>query len=134
MPQPGFDPARVQPADVWGSAQAQIFAAVSPQMHEEFALRYEIQVLEHFGLNYYGCCEPLHRKIHVLKNIPRLRKISMSPWADIDEAVQALGDRFVLSYKPARLSLLSTAGTRSGCGANCASSCKGRAGASSRLS
>jgi hypothetical protein len=53
-----------------------------------------------FSPNYYGCCEPLRRKIHVATNTPRLRKISMSPWVDIDGAVQAVGDRFVFSRKP----------------------------------
>ena len=43
LPQPDFDPAQVRPIDQWGSATAQIFGQVSPEMHDEFALRYEIQ-------------------------------------------------------------------------------------------
>jgi hypothetical protein len=91
---------RARAKDIWGSATAQIFAAVSPAMHEEFALQYEMEWLKRFGLTYYGCCEPLHKKVGILKKIPNLRKISMSSWIDLDEAIEAVGDQFVFSYKP----------------------------------
>ncbi|MDW7759186.1 MAG: hypothetical protein SCM96_00935 [Acidobacteriota bacterium] len=100
LPAPGFDARRVRPIDQWGCAAAQIFSDVSPAMHEEFALRYERRWLERFGLNYYGCCDALHNKIDILKSIPRLRKISMSPWADIDKGAAAIGTDFVFSWKP----------------------------------
>ncbi len=91
----------VQPLQQWGCAAAQIFCAVSPEMHETFALQYELRWLAQFGLNYYGCCEPLHQKLHILKQIPRLRKVSMSPWADLNSAMeQGAGERYVLSIKP----------------------------------
>ena len=100
LPGNDFEPNHVRPHNLWGSAAAQIFSEVSPQMHEEFALEYEIPWLERFGLNYYGCCEPLHKKIDMLKKIPNLRKISMSPWANIEDAAEKIGDGYVFSYKP----------------------------------
>jgi hypothetical protein len=100
LPQPDFDPARVRPVDQWGCGTAQIFSAVSPEMHEEFALQYERRWMRRFGLNYYGCCEPLHRKIDVLTSIPNLRKISMSPWADVEKMVERTNGAVVLSHKP----------------------------------
>lgn len=101
LPQADFDGKHVRPIDMWGSCAAQIFAAVSPQMHEEFALQHEKRWLERFGLTYYGCCEPLHKKIPILKkNIPNLRKISISPWANKEEAANYIGDQYVLSLKP----------------------------------
>ena len=100
LPKTDFDGIHIRTVDIWGSCAAQIFAAVSPQMHEEFALQHEKRWLERFGLTYYGCCEPLHKKIHILKNIPNLRKISISPWADKKEAVQNIGDQYVISLKP----------------------------------
>jgi hypothetical protein len=51
-------------------------------------------------MNYYGCCEPLHKKIDILKKLPNLRKISMSPFIDIHEAAESIGDRYVFSFKP----------------------------------
>ena len=82
LPKAGFDPGRVRTVDMWGCAQDQIFSQVSPGMHEEFALRYAAPWMRMFGLTYYGCCEPLHRKVDILRKIPNLRKISMSPWVN----------------------------------------------------
>jgi len=100
IPAPGFDPQRVRPRDQWGCATAQIFSDVSPRMHEEFALRYELRWLSQFGINYYGCCEPLHTKLDILSAVPNLRKVSMSPRADVDVMVKRAGDKYVLSHKP----------------------------------
>ncbi len=101
LPQPDFDGSRVRPVDMWGFATTQIFSEVSPAMHEEFALQYEKKFLEKFGLNCYGCCEPLHKKLDIIKrNIPRLRRVSMSPWVDIEEGAKGLEDKYIFSYKP----------------------------------
>ncbi len=85
---------------LWGCGNAQIFSEVSPDMHWEFSLKNEIRWMKHFGLNYYGCCEPLHNKLHILEKIPNLRKISMSPWAKIEVAREISKDKYVLSCKP----------------------------------
>jgi hypothetical protein len=100
LPQPDHAAGRVRAADIWGAATAQIFSEVSPEMHEEFALQYERRWLERFGLTYYGCCEPLHNKIDILKSIPNLRKISISPWVDMEEAAEKIGKGYVVSLKP----------------------------------
>jgi hypothetical protein len=92
---------KAPPVKFWGIGTAQIFAAVSPAMHEEFALRHEARWFERFGYNFYGCCEPLHHKVDILKkNIPRLRKISISAWVDFDQAVENVGDDIVFAWKP----------------------------------
>lgn len=90
----------VHPTDCWGKAMSQIFSEVSPEMHDEFALKYELEWLRRFGVTYYGCCEPLHKKVGILKKVPNLRKISMSPWINYDEAVQNIGRNYVFSFKP----------------------------------
>ena len=100
LPQSDFDPEHIRPIDLWGCATAQIFSEVSPEMHEEFALQYERRWLERFGLTYYGCCEPLDQKMEILKSIANLRKVSMSPWVEVDRAVEEVGDKYVFSYKP----------------------------------
>ncbi len=100
LPGKGYDPAWLRPCDLWGCATAQIFSDVSPRMHLEFALQYERRWLDRWGLTYYGCCEPLHLKLGILQTVPNLRKISMSPWADLDSAVAQVGARYVLSCKP----------------------------------
>ena len=90
----------VTPRDQWGCGNAQMFSEVSPEMHEEFSLRFERPVMERFGLTYYGCCEPLHRKLGILGSLSNLRKISMSPKADLAAATEAVGRRYVFSFKP----------------------------------
>jgi hypothetical protein len=101
LPGDNYDPASVRLHNHWGGAMAQIFSEVSPDMHEEFALAYEARYLERFGLAYYGCCEPLDRKVDIcMKHIPNLRKISMSPWTDPARGAEAIGGRLVYSCKP----------------------------------
>ncbi|MCM8804647.1 MAG: hypothetical protein NC833_05295 [Candidatus Omnitrophica bacterium] len=101
LPQPDFDGVHIRVKDLWGHATTQIFSLVSPEMHEEFALKYEGRFLSNFGLNCYGCCEPLDKKIDIIfKHIPRLRRISMSPWVDVGQAAEKLGKRAIFSWKP----------------------------------
>jgi hypothetical protein len=100
LPQPDFDGTHVRCADLWAMATAQIFSEVSPDMHWEFALQYEKQFLERFGLSNYGCCEPLHRKLDYVKRIRNLRRVSISPWADIEKSAQELGADYGFSWKP----------------------------------
>lgn len=100
LPQPDFT-GQVRAADLWGFCTAQIMSEVSPAMHEEFVIRYEVPIAERFGLNIYGCCEPLHRKLAMLKrHIPRLRRVSISPWADKAVSAEQLGDQIIFNWKP----------------------------------
>jgi len=98
----------VKAKDVWGRGLAQIFASVSPAMQDEFDTQYMIKAMEPFGLVYYGCCEPLHHKIHILEKIPRLRKISITPWADVDVATDIIQNKYVVASKanPSNLAAL----------------------------
>ncbi|MCD6385386.1 hypothetical protein J7M23_06370, partial [Candidatus Sumerlaeota bacterium] len=100
LPQKDFDGRNVRPIDMWGFATSQVFAVVSPAMHEEFALQYERRYLERLGLNCYGCCEPLEYKMDFVKKIPRLRRVSMSQWVDREKAAAELGDKYIYSFKP----------------------------------
>jgi hypothetical protein len=85
---------------MWGCSNAQIFSAVSPEMHWEFALQHDMRWLRRWGLTYYGCCEPLDRKIRILRRIPNLRKVSVSPWNDMERMAGELGGDYVFSFKP----------------------------------
>jgi hypothetical protein len=100
LPQVDFAESHVRPIDIWGSATPQIFGSVSPQMHKEFGIDYELEWLRKFGMTYYGCCEPLHDKLEQLRTIPNLRKISLSPWADVRAAAREIGRDYVISLKP----------------------------------
>lgn len=90
-----------RPEDAWGRCSAQIFSAVSPDMHDEFDLEYNQQLFGSCGLLYYGCCEPLDKKIDILRErFANLRKISITPWADPEVAARSMGDDFVMAAKP----------------------------------
>lgn len=100
LPAPGFDPDHVRAKDCWVSGAAQIFSEVSPAMHDEFEIAYMKPIFERFGLVNYGCCEPLHRKIDIIKKINNVRAISVSPWADVNVAADAMGADYVMARKP----------------------------------
>jgi hypothetical protein len=100
LPAPGFDESKPRARDLWTFGMSQMFAAVSPAMHEEFELPYLNPWFERFGLGYYGCCEPLDRKIDMIRKIPHVRKVSMSPWVDLERGAEGLGRDFVFSRKP----------------------------------
>ncbi|NOY74242.1 MAG: hypothetical protein GXP32_00425 [Kiritimatiellaeota bacterium] len=86
--------------DLWCFMAAQEFTAVSPAMHEEFLLQYQMPIMRDFGLVAYGCCEDLTNKIEMLKQIPNLRRIAVSPFADVAKCAERIGTDYVLSYRP----------------------------------
>lgn len=96
LPGDDFDPEHIKPCNMWGCSNAQIFSEVSPEFHWEFAIQHDIRWMKRWGLNYYGCCEPLDGKANVLARIPNLRKVSVSPWCKIQRAVDDLGGKYVL--------------------------------------
>jgi len=99
LPQPDFN-GHVRPIDMWGFAESQETVGISASMFEEFIFPYQLTLLERFGLNCYGCCEPLDSRWHVVKKFPRLRRVSMSPWANVEVMAERLGNRYIFSWKP----------------------------------
>lgn len=95
-----YDGGKVLRKHIWGRGSAQPFACVNKEMHEEFEIHYMKDVYSEFGLVYYGCCEPLDKKMDIVEKIPNLRKISISPWADVDVAAEAISKKYVLANKP----------------------------------
>ncbi len=100
LPAPGYDLERPRAKDLWTYGMAQILLSVSPAMFEEFEVPYAARWYERFGLAYYGCCDPLHDRVHLVRRIPNVRKISMSPWADVEVGAAAIGPDYVFSWKP----------------------------------
>jgi hypothetical protein len=99
LPQPDFA-GHVRASDMWGFAESQETVGVSPRMFEEFVYPYQRPILERFGLNCYGCCEPLDKRWEVVAKIPRLRRVSVSAWASVDAMAERLGDQYIFSWKP----------------------------------
>jgi len=100
LPRDDYDGSGVRTADMWGFCESQETSTWSPEMFGEFVFPYQLPVLERFGLNCYGCCEALDGRWRFIENVPRLRRVSVSPWADRRDMADKLGDRYIYSLKP----------------------------------
>jgi len=87
-------------SDLWGQTESQETSGISPQMFEEFVFQYQLPIQKRFGLNCYGCCEALDKRWHIVKNVPNLRRVSVSPWADKAKMAENLKDKYIFSAKP----------------------------------
>lgn len=85
---------------LWGFSESQETVSISPEMFGEFIFPYQLPLLERFGLNCYGCCEPFETRWAYLQTIPRLRRLSVSPWSDQAKAAAILKGDYVYSRKP----------------------------------
>ncbi|MCF7837189.1 MAG: hypothetical protein K9N49_01020 [Candidatus Marinimicrobia bacterium] len=85
---------------LWGFMAAQEFTLISPRMHEEFLLRYQRPIMAPYGLTHYGCCENLTAKIDLLRTIPNLRRIAVTPSADLARCAEQIGRDYVISWRP----------------------------------
>ncbi len=107
VPQADFR-GKVRCQDMWGFCESQETVNISPAMYEEFVFPYERPLMERFGLNCYGCCEPLHARWHVVKRHPNLRRVSCSPWADTEKMAEYLQGTYIYSMKPSPTPLATT--------------------------
>lgn len=102
LPQPDKkpeDPVRLK--DLWVLSESQETVGVGPAQFEEFIFPYQKDVTDHFGLVYYGCCEPVDNRYHVIRRMENLSRISVSPWADETVMADACRrDGVVYSRKP----------------------------------
>jgi len=99
LPRSDFN-GKVRCADMWGFCESQETVGVSPDTFAEFVFPYQDPILKRFGINCYGCCEPLDKRWHIIKNIANLRRVSVSPWADKEKMAQQLEDNYIYSLKP----------------------------------
>jgi hypothetical protein len=90
----------VRMKDQWVLLESQETVGVGPDQFEEFIFPYQLSVAERFGKCYYGCCEPVHSRFHVLKRFPNLARVSVSPWANEEFMARELGRHIVYSRKP----------------------------------
>ena len=100
LPAPGFDGEHVRAKDLWGFSAAQAAVSISPDMHDEFVTKYEKLYLKETGLNVLGCCETVDAKMHLHRQIPNLRRISVSTFNDFRKAAEEIGTDYIYSFKP----------------------------------
>jgi hypothetical protein len=97
---PAANSGPVQRKDLWYFAASQETTAVGPKQFDEFMFQYQIPIMAPFGLVAYGCCEDLTRKIDVLRQLPNLRRIAVSPMANVPKCAVQIKQDYVLSYRP----------------------------------
>jgi hypothetical protein len=85
---------------LWAFMASQEFEGVSPAMHDEFLIQYQLPILKQWALVQYGCCENLTHKIDILRQIPNLRVIAVTPRADVRRCAEQIGRDYVLSWRP----------------------------------
>ena len=87
--------------DLWVLSESQETVGVGPDQFGEFVLPYQKAIVDRFGMCYYGCCEPLHLRMALLKKqLPNLKRVSVSPWADQEIMARECGTEYVFSRKP----------------------------------
>lgn len=88
--------------DLWANMNSQESVGISPAMFGEFMFPHYRRLAKEFGLVYFGCCEPVHDFwTGMLETLPRLRKVSISPWCNEELMGERLaGGRVIYSRKP----------------------------------
>jgi len=100
LPRKDSDNTHVRTMDMWGFAESQETSGISPKMFAEFIFPYQLPILSRFGLNCYGCCEALNSRWEIIRDIPNLRRVSVSPWAYVGDMAEKLQDKYIFSLKP----------------------------------
>ncbi|MFW6153902.1 MAG: hypothetical protein ACOC95_01680 [Planctomycetota bacterium] len=100
LPGPAANARPAERKQLWGFFAAQEFALVSPAMHEAFLFAYQRPIMQHFGLVAYGCCEDLTKKIDMLRTLPNLRRIAVTPVADVHACAEQIGTDYAISWRP----------------------------------
>lgn len=97
---PGDDSVCTDLKDFFGFTESQEFTMVSPEQHWEFVMQHEKRIADRFGLTAYGCCEPVDNKLQDILQFKTIRRISVSPWADVKKCADQIGRKAVYSWKP----------------------------------
>jgi len=99
LPKYGEKPV-VTTMDMWGFVESQETIMVSPQMYKEFVFPYHLKIAERFGLNCFGCCEYFIPRWEAVRQLPGLRRVSVSPWENWEKLPEVLGTDYISSIKP----------------------------------
>lgn len=93
------DPNHVTLNTMWGLCEAQEIGEISPGMYKEFVFPYFKQIAELFGRTCYGCCEGINAMWEHVREIPNLRRVSISQWSNMELMSDYLQKDYVYSYK-----------------------------------
>jgi hypothetical protein len=105
---PGREIAAGEPiaaGDRYGYLEAQEAAGLSPQMFDEFLMPHFSRLASNFRLMKFGCCEAVHDLMPHLTRLNGLRKVSVTPWCDLEKLAVSCPANIIWSRKPVPLKL-----------------------------
>ncbi|MEI6422775.1 MAG: hypothetical protein WCP55_11185 [Lentisphaerota bacterium] len=95
----------IRSSDRYGYLEAQEATGLSPDMFGEFFMPYLLKLAEKFKLMKFGCCEPVHGLMPYLENLQGLRKVSVTPWCNLEVLASTCRKDIIWSRKPTPLKL-----------------------------
>ena len=91
--------------DCYGYLEAQEAAGLSPDMFGEFLMPHFSKLANKFKLMKFGCCEAVHDLMPHLHKLNGLRKVSVTPWCDLEKLAANCNKNIIWSRKPVPLKL-----------------------------
>jgi len=98
----------VRSADRYGYLEAQEATGLSPGMFDKFLMPHFTRFAAKFRLMKFGCCEPVHELMPHLQRLHGLRKVSVTPWCDLERLAAICPGDIIWSRKPTPLKLCDT--------------------------
>lgn len=98
----------VRSEDRYGYLEAQEAAGLSPDMFGEFLMPHFSGLALRFKLMKFGCCEPVHDLMPHLHKLHGLRKVSVTPWCNLERLAAQCRKDIIWSRKPVPLKLCDT--------------------------
>ncbi len=95
----------IRSIDRYGYLEAQEAAGLSPDMFGEFLMPHFSKIANKFKLMKFGCCEAVHDFMPHLKKLNGLRKVSVTPWCDLEKLAANCNPNIIWSRKPVPLKL-----------------------------
>jgi len=99
---------RIRSTDRYGYLEAQEAVGLSPAMFDEFLMPHFTRLAAKFRLMKFGCCEPVHDLMPHLRKLNGLRKVSVTPWCNLEKLAGGCGSSIIWSRKPVPLKLCDT--------------------------
>lgn len=105
MPDYTRDGTPIRSADRYGYLETQEATGLSPDMFAEFFMPHLKKFAEKFKLMKFGCCEPVHSLMPHLQKLHGLRKVSVTPWCNLEVLASNCNRNIIWSRKPVPLKL-----------------------------
>ena len=96
---------RVMSTDRYGYLESQESVGISAEMFDEFLMPHFTRMADRFKLLKFGCCEPVHHLMAILQRLHGLRKVSVTPWCDLNILAETCREDVIWCRKPVPLKL-----------------------------